>query len=339
MTSSVLDIQGDTPQPVQPTPRKKGSHLALRTLLLRIGTGILTVWVSSIVVFGAVEILPQDPARTVLGNESTEVQREAFREAHGLNDPAVERYIRWAGHAVTGDFGNSIISGRPISQELWPRLGLTALLALTSVALSVVMGLPLALRAARKPGGLLDTAANFLSVSVSAIPEFVIGLILATVFASQLRMLPLLSNGVAHGDWRGLVLPTLTLGLMAVSYVFRFSRVGVIEAAQAPFVRSATLRGIPDRRITSRHVLPVASGAVINVVALNAIYLLGGVVVVENLFSYPGLGSLLVTAVQSNDLPVIEAVAVVTAALLVMINLLADAAVLALNPRARGGAK
>jgi peptide/nickel transport system permease protein len=135
------------------------------------------------------------------------------------------------------------------------------------------------------------------------------------------------------------VLPAATLGLMAVSYVFRFARVGVIGATSAPFVRAAILRGLPPRRVTWLHVLPVAAAAVINVIALNAIYLMGGVIVVENLFAYPGLGTLLLTGVNSHDLPVIEAVAVVTAGLLVVINLVADAVVAVLDPRLRSGAR
>jgi len=133
------------------------------------------------------------------------------------------------------------------------------------------------------------------------------------------------------------VLPALTLGLAAVSYVFRFARVGVIEVMQSPFVRAAALRGLSPRRLAWRHVLPVAGSAVVNVVALNAIYLLGGVIVVESLFAYPGLGTLLLSGVATNDLPVIEAVAVVTAALLVTVNLAADALVVLLNPRLRTG--
>jgi peptide/nickel transport system permease protein len=315
---------------------RAGRARPVLAFLRRLVAGVATVFLASVVVFAAVEVLPQDPARSVLGNESTVEQREAFRLEHGLDDPPVERYLRWAGGMLQGDFGDSIVSGRPIADELWDRLGYTALLAFTAVLLSVVIGLPLALIAARKPGGPFDTVVNVVSVALSAVPEFVLGILLALIFASQLGWLPLLSRGIADGELAALVMPALTLGLMAVSYVFRFSKVGVLEAAEAPFVRSAMLRGISDRRITARHILPVASGAVINVVALNAIYLLGGVVVVENLFSYPGLGTLLVTAIESNDLFVIEAVAVVTAALLVGINLIADTAVLALNPKSRG---
>jgi peptide/nickel transport system permease protein len=307
----------------------------MRGLLAKLLVGLFTVALASVVVFLAVEVLPRDPARTALGNESTPAQREAFRRAYGLDDPAIVRYGRWAGGMVRGDFGESIISHRPIADELWPRLGRTALLALLSVLISILIGIPLAVRAARRPGGILDTVANLLSTGLSSVPEFVVGLVLVYLFASTLGVLPVLSNRVDQGDWTGLVLPALTLGLAAVSYVFRFARVGVIEIAGSSYVRAARLRGVSERRLTWRHILPVASSAVVNVVALNAIYLVGGVVVVENLFAYPGLGTLLIGGVRDNDLPTIEAVAVVTAALLVVINVLADATVALLNPRLR----
>jgi peptide/nickel transport system permease protein len=307
----------------------------LAAVAAKLVTGLLTVVLASVVVFLAVEVLPRDPARTALGNESTAAQREAFRHQYGLDDPPIQRYARWAGRMVRGDFGESIISGRPIARELWPRLGRTALLALLAVLISVAVGVPLAVRAARRPGGALDTAANLVSTGLSSVPEFVLGLVLVYLVASRLHLLPVLSNRVDQGQWSGLVLPALTLGLAAVSYVFRFARVGVVEVAGAPFVRAARLRGFSERRLTWRHVLPVAGSAVVNVVALNAIYLLGGVIVIENLFAYPGLGTLLLGGVRDNDLPTIEAVAVVTAALLVAINFAADVAVTLLNPRLR----
>ena len=320
----------------------RGAHRPRRwglaaTFVRQTTTGLLTVALASVVVFMAVEVLPRDPARTALGNESTEAQRREFRELHGLDDGAPERYVRWAGGMVRGDFGESIISQRPIADELWPRLFRTAVLAVAAVAISVAIGIPLALRAARRPGGVFDTGANVSSAAVSAVPEFVVGLVLVYVFASTWGVFPVLSNRVDQGEWSGLVLPALTLGLAAVSYVFRFARVGVVEVAGSPYVRSARLRGFSERRLMWRHVLPVASSAVVNVVALNAIYLLGGVIVIENLFAYPGLGTLLIGGVEDNDLPVIEAVAVVTAALLVIVNLCADAVVALLNPRLRGG--
>ncbi|ARE38173.1 hypothetical protein A0W34_32425 (plasmid) [Rhodococcus sp. BH4] len=320
-------------------PRKSRRGGLAWTFATKVMIGLLTIWLSSVVVFAAVEVLPQDPALSALGFESTPEQRAVFREANGLDDPALTRYLRWAGGIVQGDFGTSVVSGRPISEELGPRLYYTTVLALASVTLTVIIGLPLALIAGRRPGKAFDATANLITLTLHAVPEFAFGIVLAWLFASKLGILPLVSTGVENGELSAYVLPVVTLGVMGISYVYRFSRVGVIEAGQAPFIRSATLRGVSPFRVTTDHVLPVASSAVINVVALNAIFLLSGVVVVENVFSYPGLGSLLITAVESNDLPVIEAVAVVTSALLVAINLIADALVVLLNPRTRGATK
>lgn len=300
---------------------------------------LLTVFITTIVVFAAVEVLPQDPARAALGIDSTAAQRAAFRHQYGLDQPALERYFHWLGGLLHGRFGNSVISHQPIAQDLWPRLQNTATLAVIAIAISLVIGIPLAVRGAQKPGGFFDTAANFASVSASAVPEFVLGMVLSYIFASELGWLPVLSDGVDSGQLTGLVLPSVTLGLGAVSYVFRFARVGVIEISQAPHIRAAILRGTSQRRITYRHILPLATATVVNVVALNAIYLLGGVIVVENLFAYPGLGTLLLSGVSDNDLPTIEAVAVVTATLLVTINLAADMVVVLLNPRLRSGGR
>jgi peptide/nickel transport system permease protein len=335
---TLVELDSESPPAVERSRAQRPMGGFLRALLRRLIVAAATVFVASVVVFAAVEVLPRDPARTALGNESTVEQRELFRDKYGLNDPASTRYLRWGRGVVHGDFGESVISHRPITDELWTRLKNTAILASLAVAISVMVGIPLAMRAAKKPGGAFDLSANLWSITVSAVPEFVLGLTLVYVFASRLDILPVLSNNVNRGEWKGLVLPSLTLGLAAVSYVFRFARLGVIEAADAPFVRAARLRGVPERRVRWRHVLPVASSAVVNVVALNAIYLLGGVIVVESVFAYPGLGTLLVTGVRDNDLPMIEAVAVVTAALLVLVNVIADVVVIVLNPRLRQGA-
>ncbi len=334
---TLVDLDCDSPGAVDnPRPQRRWPGF-LRALIRRLLVALATVFVASVVVFAAVEVLPRDPARTALGNESTAQQREVFREQYGLNDPAVTRYLRWGNGIIHGDFGKSVISHRSITDQLWSRLENTAILACLAVAISVLIGIPMAMRAARRPGGAFDLTANLWSITVSAIPEFVLGLTLVYVFASRLHLLPVLSNNVNRGGWEGFVLPSVTLGLAAVSYVFRFARLGVIEASDAPFVRAARLRGVPERRVRWRHVLPVASSAVVNVVALNAIYLLGGVIVVESVFAYPGLGTLLVTGVKDNDLPMVEAVAVVTAGLLVAVNVIADLVVVMLNPRLRQG--
>ena len=173
------------------------------------------------------------------------------------------------------------------------------------------------------------------AIAITSVPEFVLALLILLVLASQLRLFPVTSTGVAKGELSGLVLPILALSLAATAYIFRLARVSIIETLSAPYVRTAILNGFSPSRILWRHALPNAGAVIVNVVALNAIFLLSGVIVIENVFAYPGIGTLMVQAIQAKDLPIVEAVAVVTAAILVTVNLLADGLVLLAVPRLR----
>ncbi len=304
-------------------------------VLRRTALAALTVWIVSLVVFGALNVLPADPTTAALGPEATPEMRAAYRRLMHLDVPPIPRYLRWAGGMLRGDFGISVVSRTPIGPELAQRFVLTAVLGLASLLLSVMLALPLAVRSARRAGRLLDVTVSAAAIAVSAVPEFVVAIGVIVVFVSGLRLFPVSSNDIAEGDLTALVLPVLTLTLGAAAYVFRHARVSVIETMSAPYVRTAVLNGFSPGRILWFHVMPNAAVVVVNAVALNAITLLSGVIVVESVFGYPGLGQLLVQALVANDFPKIEAVAVVTTALLVVINLLADGAVLVLDPRLR----
>lgn len=310
---------------------------AARYIVTRALLGLLTVWLLSVAVFVAAEVIPQDPALAALGRESTPAQRALFRERAHLNDPAVERYVRWSAGIVRLDFGPSVITGQPIASQLMSRLGYTATLAGLSLLFGVALAIPLAMMAAQRSGSALDVVASGLAMAVVAVPEFVLGIGVLLIFAVEVHWLPVISSGIASGELSALVLPTVTLGLGVAAYVFRFARVSIEEALRAPYVRTAILNGLSGRRILFHHVLPNAGIVVVNAVALNAIYLLGSVIVVETVFSYPGLGTLLVNAIGNKDIVVIEGVSVIMATLFVTINFVADAVVLALNPRLRTG--
>jgi peptide/nickel transport system permease protein len=301
----------------------------------RLIVAIATVIAVSILVFIAVEIVPIDPALHALGRESTAEQRELFRERMRLNDPPAERYLRWASQMLRGDFGTSVVSGRPVGPLLAQRLQNTAILGITALVASVALGLPLAIWASRHRDSPLDLGLSIGAIAISSIPEFVLALLILLVLASELRWFPVTSTGVADGELAGLVLPILTLTLAATAYIFRLARVSIVETLAAPYVRTAILNGFSPARILWRHVLPNASAVIVNVVALNAIFLLSGVIVIENVFAYPGIGTLMVQAIQAKDLPIVEAVAVVTAAILVTVNLVADGLVLLAVPRLR----
>lgn len=294
-----------------------------------------TVAAVSLLVFLAIEIIPVDPALHALGRESTPEQRAIFRERMNLDDPPLERYLRWGGNLLLGDFGTSVTSGRPVGPLLAGRLQNTAILGVTALVVSVLLGLPLAVWSARHRDSPLDLGLTIGAIAITSVPEFVLALLILLVFASQLRWFPVTSTGVADGEMVGLVLPILVLSLAAVAYIFRLARVSIIETLSAPYVRTAVLNGFSPNRILWRHVLPNAGAVIVNVIAINAIFLLSGVIVIENVFAYPGIGTLMVQAIQSKDLPVVEAVAVVTAAILVAVNLIADALVTLAVPRLR----
>src|SRR5262245_56467626 len=304
-------------------------------ILRRAALALLTVWIVSLVVFAALNILPADPTTAALGPEATPEMRAAYRRLMNLDLPPIPRYLGWAEGMLRGDFGISVVSRNPIGPELAQRFSLTAILGLSSLLLSVMLALPLAVWSARRAGRILDVAVSAAAIAVSAVPEFVIAIGVIVVFVANLRWFPVSSNAIAEGDLRALVLPVLTLTLGAAAYVFRHARVSVIETLSAPYVRTAVLNGFSPTRILWRHVMPTAARVVVNAVALNAIALLSGVIVVESVFGYPGLGQLLVQAIVANDFPKIEAVAVVTTTLLVLINLVADGVVLLLDPRLR----
>lgn len=311
----------------------------MRRLMLELGKklvlAVTTIIVVSAVTFCAVEVIPSDPAQTALGIEATEEQKQAFREKLQLDDPAPQRYLRWLGGMLQGDFGESVISGRPIGPDLAQRLRYTVLLALAALALASIAGLFIAIYAAQRPGRLVDSIASPAAVGAAAVPEFIHVILLVYVFALELAILPAISSGISRGDLVSLVLPSVALALPVGAYVYRVARVSVAETLGSTYVRTAVLNGLPRRRIIWLHVLPNASPVVINVIALVAIYLVGGVIIVEHMTAYPGLGTLLVAAIGAGDIVTVEAVAVILAAVFVTINFLADAAVLALNPRLR----
>jgi len=304
-------------------------------VLRRIALATLTVWIVSLIVFSALNLLPADPATAALGHEATPEMRAAYRHLMNLDLPPAARYVRWAGGMLHGDFGISVVSRNPIAPELAQRLTFTAVLGVASLVLSVLVALPLAVLSATRSHGLVDVGISAAAIAVSAVPEFVIAIAVVVVFVSTLKLFPVSSSGIAQGDLTALVLPVMTLTLGAAAYVFRHARVSVIETMGAPYVRGAILHGFSPNRVLWFHVMPNAIVVVVNAVALNAITLLSGVIVVENVFGYPGLGQLLVQALTGNDFPKVEAVAVVTAALLVAINILADVAVVLLEPRLR----
>lgn len=305
-------------------------------ILKRLGFGVLTLWAVSLVIFFAVEMLPGDLAQEILGQSATEESLAAFREELGLDRPAVTRYVEWLGGVVQGDLGRSLANGRDIAELIGNRLGNTLFLALYAAALSIPLAVGLGMLAALYRGSLFDRLVNSVALSSVSIPEFFLAYILIVVFA-QSGLFPSMSDvqpGLGFGEklYRAF-LPALTLTLVVTAHMMRMTRAAIINLMASPYIEMARLKGISPRRIITHHALPNALAPIINVVALNMAYLITGVVVVEFVFVYPGLGQLLVDSVSKRDVTVVQASSLIFASVYILLNLAADVLATLSNPR------
>lgn len=309
-------------------------------LLLRLTSGVITVVVLSVVVFVATHALPSDPARVVLGPDAPDETVAILRQQLGLDQPLYQQYVTWVSNAFNGDLGTSLDSRRPVAEILGNRLGntLTLLVIVTACAAPIALGLGVLLGANRDSR--IDRFMVSFLIGVKAVPSFAVGIALVVLFATSVfRVLPAVSlldpSRPAFEQPRFLVLPVLTMLVSSLPYPVRLVRAAVIEALEADYVLLARLRGIPERRILRYHVLPNAVVPAIQGAALMLSVMFGGSVVVEVLFNYPGFGSLMNSAVDVRDLPVIQALVVMIAAGVVLINSSADFICLLLTPRLR----
>ena len=305
-------------------------------ILKRLGFGVLTLWAVSLVIFFAVEMLPGDLAQEILGQSATEESLAAFREELGLDRPAVTRYVEWLGGVVQGDLGRSLANGRDIAELIGNRFGNTLFLALYAAALSIPLAVGLGMLAALYRGSLFDRLVNSVALSSVSIPEFFLAYILIVVFA-QSGLFPSMSDvqpGLGFGEklYRAF-LPALTLTLVVTAHMMRMTRAAIINLMASPYIEMARLKGISPRRIITHHALPNALAPIINVVALNMAYLITGVVVVEFVFVYPGLGQLLVDSVSKRDVTVVQASSLIFASVYILLNLAADVLATLSNPR------
>ena len=315
----------------------------LKLILIRIGLGILTLVLVSVVVFAATQALPGDTARAILGREAANVERyEALKEQLGLNKPMTEQYLSWLGGVLTGDFGNSLAQDEPVTSLIGRRVlnsfVLVFIAALVSVPVSLFLGSLTALRRDSK----FDVTTTIGSLGLAALPEFVIGIILILLFATQVfKVLPSVSNVdssvpiVQQLDM--FILPALTLTLAVAPYITRILRASTIEVLESEYVMMARLKGLPERLVLNRHAVPNALAPALQVTALNLAWLAGGVVVVEYLFAFPGIGSLLVDSVANRDMPMVQAITLIIAAVYVVANLTADILTILVSPRLRTG--
>ena len=302
----------------------------------RLLLGVLTLFIISVVIFGATELLPGDLARELLGQSATEETLAALREQLGLNDPAPLRYWNWLAGVLQGDFGMSMATQKPISELVGARLGNTLFLALYAAALAVPFALLLGVLAALWRNSIFDRASNALALTAISFPEFFVAYTLilwlaqSGLFPSMVRI----TGSTTTGDILYMAfLPALTLTLVVTAHMMRMTRAAIINLLASPYIEMARLKGMSPIRVVLRHAVPNALAPIINVVALNLAYLITGVVVVEVVFVYPGLGQLMIDAVSNRDIAVVQAIALIFASAYVLLNLLADVLSTITNPR------
>jgi peptide/nickel transport system permease protein len=320
--------------------RRLGGGLAgfiVRRLLL----GLLVLAIVSLVVFAATQALPGDPAKAILGRSATPDSLKALREQLNLDQPVITQYLDWVKGLVTGDLGTSLAAREPVSTYLHDRLINSAFLVFLSGIISIPLSIAIGAYAALKRDRFFDSSTSILTLLLAALPEFVVGVTLVVVFATTVfpHFLPGVST-IAPGTepWTQLeemVLPTLTLVIAVTPYVARIMRASMIEVLESEYVEMARLKGVPEREVVVRHALPNALGPTFQVIAINLAYLAGGVIVVEYVFNYAGIGGALQNAVVTRDLPVVQALAMLIAAVYVVLNMLADVATILVTPRLR----
>jgi peptide/nickel transport system permease protein len=313
----------------------------LRLVVARIFTATLTLLLVSVVIFAMVEVLPGDVASRILGRNATPESLAVVRAQLNLGAPAIERYLGWLGGVVRGDFGLALTSQRPITVILAPRIVNTLILSgvafLIYIPLAVLPALIQAVNRDRPVDHVLSTT----TLVLLSTPDFLLGTLLLIGFVVFIPVLPATSLVVESTEFvgwvRALVLPSVTLAVVMAVYAVRMLRDNLIEVLDAEYIRMAELKGLSKRAVLLRHALPNALVPTLNVTALNLGYLIGGVVVVEKVFSFPGFGSLLVDSLQLRDVPLIEATVLIAAAVYVAANLVADLGAIVLNPRLRQG--
>ena len=311
-----------------------------RYLIRRLLLVVVTLIITSFIIFALTNLLPGDIARLVVGRDASATAIANFEAQFGLDRPPLAQYADWLTGFVTADWGLSYTAGNPPVRELvLSRLGNSMRLAGLTLLIVVPLSLVLGVLAALKEGSALDSTISVLSLSVVGLPEFVTGIVLINVFALGLGWLPAtayIGRSMDALAWlRVLLLPALTASLVLVGYITRMTRAGMLEELKRPYVRTATLKGIRWRTVVFGHALRNALLPSIAVIALSIGWLMGGLVVIENVFNFPGIGSLLVTAVTQKNLPVLQAISVIIVFFYSIANLIADLLFALLNPRIR----
>jgi len=311
----------------------------LRFLFRRLLLIVFTLFVVSVAIFAVTEVLPGDVAKVILGQNATPEGLDAIRRELGLYRPATERYLDWIVGAIQGDLGQSYVQKTPIvdvvGQRIWTSVFLAGATLLVAVPLAVLAGIWTGIR----PDTPADRLISLVGLVCMSLPEFVTGVLLIVLFSTLLDLLPsssiMLPGTSPLSRPEVLVMPALTLTAVMFAHIMRMTRANVIQVMQANYVRTARLKGLPATKTYLRHVVPNAMLPTITIIALNVGFMLGGLIIVENVFAYPGLGQLLMVSITTRDVPLLQALSLLIAGVCAASNLVADVSYALLNPRIR----
>ena len=318
----------------------RGRHAGLTKFLARrLLLGLLTLWAITVLVFVGTEILPGDVASAVLGQSATEELKAALRVQMGLDRPMLVRYFEWLGRILSGDLGVSLVNNFPVADLVGPRVLNTLYLATVTAVIAVPVSIALGLFSAAFPDSLFDRGVNAVTLFAVSVPDFLIAIILIIIFSVEMRWFPMMLRRVDFSDFgaamHALALPVATLMLTMLSHMIRMTRATILDVLRSAYVEMAILKGASKSRIILRHATPNALAPIVNVVALNLGYVISGVVVIEVIFTYPGLGRLMVDAIGTRDLPLVQITALIFCATYVVLNIMADMIAIMSNPRLR----
>lgn len=309
--------------------------LIARRLLL----GVVILLAVSLLIFAGTHVLPGDVAQAILGQGATPELIQNVRLRLGLDDPLPTRYVNWLKTVLSGNLGTSMVSGAEISELLSERVRNTAMLAGVTALIAVPLSIGLGLLCALRPNSLIDRCVSAISLSLISLPDFLVAIVLVTIFAVKLDWLPAIANLKPGQDFftilPQMVLPVTVLVFTVLAHMVRMTRSAVVSVLSSPASEMAMLKGVPRTRLLLVHALPNALAPIANVVALNLAYLISGIVVVETLFNFSGMGRLMVEAVSTRDIPVVQICALIFCAVYVVLNLLADVVAILSNPRLR----
>lgn len=321
--------------------REKGHFPLLKLIGLRLLAGLAMLLVVSMLIFIGIQLLPGNAATAILGQTATPQAVAALNQQLGLDQPALSRYLAWLAGVLHGDFGQSFTSREAIAPVLIDRLTNTLSLALFTAIVAVPLALVIGFISARYHGSWIDRLLNLFTRAAVSLPEFFSGYLLILIFSITLFWLPSnssISDDMPLGDrLQAVALPCMTLILAILGHMSNMTRAALLSAQNAAWVDTALMKGLSPSAILFRHVLPNAWGPIINVIVLNLAWLMVGVVIVENIFVYPGLGQYMVDSISKRDIPVIQDCALLLAGIYILLNLLADVVALLANPRLRHG--